>query len=180
MNKRASSIHRALGEFLSDFVQGDPRYSRTIAAANALRAAIDDEFDTRGANYHTTPRITASLRTLQNRVQYQQRKMREIERRCQELEADKLHGRIQDVWFVRVGLADPAIATRTLQDMCEMFAVGQAISAPYIGQVRDAMAQVVKSFNRASAAALCASLPNAEVVIRGICFECGSINGMWH
>ena len=74
--------------------------------------------------------------------------------------AAKIDGRIQHLWFLRVGLADPAASTRSLSTFCKDFGIEHqsAISHTYVSRTRDAFCQIIKSMTRKQVSLLASSL----------------------
>ena len=62
----------------------------------------------------------------------------------------KIGGIIENVWFARVGLSNPFLPSRKLEDFGRDFVLDEAkqLSHTYIGCVNDAFVEVVKRLNR--------------------------------
>jgi hypothetical protein len=60
--------------------------------------------------------------------------------------AAKIGGRIEKIWFVRAGLANPILPSRTLQELLQDFMLDECkqISHTYVGSVRDAFVEIIK------------------------------------
>ena len=161
LGRSAVPLHIEVLKFRTALRGREGLHPRTASACEALAAALTDEFDIKKERYHSSVRLGVSKRTLQNRVNYQKRKREVAEERVQKLTADRFEGRIQHIWFVRVAFADPGITPRSLSEFCKSFfeTSARAISAPYIGQVRDAFAQIIKNFNREAVKQLGRVLP---------------------
>ena len=121
-----------------------------------MLAALTDDVDLRRRGYHAKRKMSASdsarviQRRWQNRLNFQKRKTKEAESKLSAALASRASQRIQSIWYVRTGLADPVIPTRTLRDWCRDFPEKEvkAISYAYIGSVRVAFAEIIKGINR--------------------------------
>ena len=92
-------------------------YPLTKRCVEQLLEALDAEF---GAACSAPPRAKvarcddAAFALLERRLSYQQHKRNEAEEDAHELESAKISGRIQHMWFIRVGLAAPTIPAAKL------------------------------------------------------------------
>ena len=124
---------------------GNGHFPKSEAAMRALLAALHDEFDVTSK----TPDVK-SARTMQMAVGHQARKRKEAEVRLRDELAEKIGGRLRDIWYLRAGLSSPLVATRTLSQFLKEFPRQETshISPTYISACRDAMAEMVLARNR--------------------------------
>ena len=129
---------RCKGTFQAELLthhSGAQRFRSTLAAVASLRQALVADFEA-GVAHKRRPRV--GIRKLQNQVQHLKRKRAEAKRKLDEAIGDKVSGRIQNIWYTRVALADPSIPTRTLEQFCTSFpqketqSLAELISALYV------------------------------------------------
>ena len=77
---------------------------------------------------------------------YQKRCRSNAEDQLKSERAQRLENRVQTIWFVRAGLADPSLSLRTLSDLYFELPMqaARAISHQYIGRVRDSFVEILK------------------------------------
>jgi hypothetical protein len=126
-----------------------------------LEQSLAQEFEVRlqrGRKRNRVGTQTRKIRALQEAVRRKSSKARAAERSLAEERSNKVSGRIQSLWFVRVGLSAPTVSERTLSQWCRDFPVAETknISHVKIGQVRDAVVEVVKHLNEKSLVSLAA------------------------
>ena len=153
---------RALEEKLAPLA-GDADYQESLRCIQSLLGALEDEFElvdvgSKPATNEAT--ADAKLKRLRVDVSRQKRKYEESQAALTEAIADKMGGRIQNIWFVRVGLARPTLPMRSLRDFCRDFPVVETanISYEYIGATRDAMCEIIKQINQSAVVEAVAAL----------------------
>ncbi len=121
---------------------------RTIATIAEMREAVQDEFNLDLPMRSRGGKRTEAEMKLQKQVQYQRKCRKTAEASLQKLRGDKVGGSVRREVFVRVGLSDPSLNGRQLRAVLSTD-IGQAcISHVYIGKVRDAFAELLKSMVR--------------------------------
>ena len=101
-----------------------------------------------GRRKEPTPHDSRFVRKLQKQRQYWKNQCALLRRRLAEVQARKVAGRIESIWFVRVAFADPKISMQSLESFCRDFPEDKAISKSYIGPVRDAFCEIIKKISR--------------------------------
>lgn len=128
-------------------------------------ACLTQHFDLRAAHYHAEnrKRKTTSVKSLQSQRNYFRRKAAKLERTLATQSGEKMEGRLHINWFIRTGLADPAIPSRTLQDWCRDFHDTElkTISHTTIGAARDTFAEMIKISSGQALAQVVEKLPAA-------------------
>jgi len=134
------------------------RCQRTLNAISSLRDALRSDFDVAVGQGRPAK---LNFRSLQNRAQHLKKKRAEAERELDKARSEKVSGRIQHIWCVRVGLIDPSIPATTLEQFCTNFpeVETKSIGSTYIGSVRNAMVEILKQMSRAAAARAVVCLP---------------------
>ena len=65
----------------------------------------------------------SEIRRLQKQRQYLKAKCRRLHKALRELRAEKVGGRIESIWFLRVAFADPKLSMQSLESFCQNFPV---------------------------------------------------------
>ena len=159
----ASKLHECLMRFETTlahkFSQGE--YAKTYELVQSLTTCLEEEFDfikregsAAMSSYETVPGLKRRLRNAK-------RKIEESAAALDETLGNKVSGRIQHIWFVRVGLAKPTLSMRTLADFCRDYPAEETkhIGYVYVGATRDAICEVVKQINRSSIQHLVSQMP---------------------
>ena len=116
----ASKLHECLMRFETTlahkFSQGE--YANTYELVQSLTTCLEEEFDfikregsAAMSSYETVPGLKRHLRNAKRQIE-------ESAAALDETMGNKVSGRIQHIWFVRVGLAKPTLSMRTLADFC--------------------------------------------------------------
>ena len=111
--RNACAVLRSFLALLEQQPAGLEEFSGTISAIKeTLRQVhIDFQFGT-GTDAADTSNFT-TREQLQKQLQYQKKRRKELEDRV-ESESSKLGGRIQKMWFLRVGISDPTFPAQVL------------------------------------------------------------------
>ena len=117
-----------------------------------LIVTLEREFDLGRVRRQLSSQMLIKL--LRGRVKRLKRYRKKAEDDLIAERALRVSNRIEPLWFVRAGLADPSIPMQTLRDIFFDFPIHaeQAISHTYISRVRDAFAEILKGLNRREAA----------------------------
>ena len=104
----------------------------------------------------------SEIRRLQKQRQYLKAKCRRLQKALRELRAEKVGGRIESIWFLRVAFADPKLSMQSLESFCQNFPVQEtkSISTSYIGPVRDTFCELIKQISNDALAHRVSSLPS--------------------
>jgi hypothetical protein len=135
-------------------LESPEEYSNTTDAIETLITALALDFDghqQRGVKRQKSGLAPSELvPKLRRSCRHYNDKKKEAERALAEDRAEKLGIRICSVWFARVGLAPPCVPYRSLAQFCRDFSVEESakMSFSYVGRVRDAFVEIIKSKNR--------------------------------
>ena len=112
-----------------------------------------------------------SFRKLQLQKNYQVRKRMAAEKNLNNLLAVRVRGRIQHLWAIRVGLADPSIPDCTLRDWCADFpdVETKGVSACFIGAARDAFCAIILRESKQDITDVVVSSVDAKSCIFALC-----------
>ena len=162
MLAEARSMKRHLGVFQASLLQqsdGANRFDKTLSAVAALQGALAAEF---GATEEGAPTQEVKLARLQRRLKLVRNAWAKSKKELKAANAEKVSGRIQNLWIVRVAMTDPSIPAATLEQFCTNFPQHetQSASPTQIGAVRDAMAEILKRMRDAKVAKEVAALAN--------------------
>jgi hypothetical protein len=160
----AACARNAIEDLLGALADSDSHAS-TIEASKRLLVAIDDDFDLQPGTGSTT--TAEQLKAMKLASRRQKRKLSEARQQVVDMVADKVAGRIQHIWLVRVGFAHPSTPLRSITDFCRDFQVeeSKAISFPYVAAVRDAFCEVIKEMYSARVSKLAAADDGTPVTI---------------
>lgn len=115
MNEQAAALRQQLCTFLDQLDATDkscfPRCKQNI---RELVETLEDDFDmARCRKQLTREQLTKQLA-------YQKRRRLDVQSQVDEM-SGKIASKIQNIWFVRVGLADPYVPAQTLSRFCRDF-----------------------------------------------------------
>ena len=123
--KEISSLAQTLARVLP-LLQAVESHQASAAAVQQLLDTLDDESDLPSAPWGHVSALTRQLqprsqRSWQKALAHQKKRRLHAEAAVQDELANKISGRINNVWHCRVGLADPSIDARTLANLCREF-----------------------------------------------------------
>lgn len=152
-----------LGDRTAELSNAGVDAGRLRHAAEQFLDAVQDEFDI--AIVKDQIDLESKVQRLAKQVYYQRGKRRKAEASLRDEHADREAGRIQMRWFVRTGLADPCVPTKSLEQFFNEFSMVERkqISGVYISRVRFAFKDLVKSFNRQEVAQMVRDVQVANV-----------------
>ena len=119
-----SRLQKLRGQLVA-FPGGEHMFRKSLVAMSSLEGVLKADLDV--SSVHLL-RKRVSIRSLQNRVTHLKRKRRQDQAKLHTLEATKISGRIQNIWFVRVAMADPSVAVETLERFCTFSCIGDQIN----------------------------------------------------
>eukprot|EP00973_Karenia_brevis_P020338 2791441-Karenia_brevis.AAC.1 len=169
--REAALLQESLKRFVARLSAEGIDAPSTTSCCEHLLVALQSDFDPdqhalRGVKRADSKRFTAvgDSQQLKRHATYEHNRRLEAEKQLEELRANKINGRIRALWFVRIALAPPTLPMRTLADVCRDFCVEetQQASFTYIGTVRDAFAEIIKSLNKQVLSSRIASLKVAD------------------
>jgi hypothetical protein len=124
-------------------------FEKTLGAMSVLQQALADDVDAlrvRGRRRQDDSSLHLRIKMQRVALKRTRREIAQLKEKLERLQNSKVSGRIQSLWFIRVGLATPTIAATTLSQWCRDWPEEETknIAPSYIGRVRDAMAEEVK------------------------------------
>lgn len=102
------------------------------------------------------------VRKLQKQRQYLKQKCKRLQEQLKKQKADRVGGRIESIWFLRVALSDPKLSMQSLESFCQNFPITEtkSISTSYIGPVRDTFCILIKQISNEALAHRVSLLPS--------------------
>ena len=102
------------------------------------------------------------VRKLQKQRQYLKQKCKRLQEQLKKQKADRVGGRIESIWFLRVALSDPKLSMQSLESFCQNFPIEEtkSISTSYIGPVRDTFCILIKQISNEALAHGVSLLPS--------------------
>ena len=140
MEDAARRLHRDISTFVNSLSEEKRELSDLLTLA-ASRVA--DSFDVKPA---ADAGKIGSVRKVQVQRAYFKRKVVALQKKLNQYSGQKSHGLLDRMWLVRVGLQDPTIPARSLEQFCREFHDVElsTISATSIASARDAFCELIK------------------------------------
>ena len=131
-------------------------YRRTRSAIHSLVGALAADFETpllhqrKSCAESSDASVAKSRKVMQNQLSREKSARQRAEENIESMMVQRVGCHIQDMWYVRVGLAPPTRPVRTLAAFCRDFPDKECanISKSRVGAVRDTFVQIIKGINR--------------------------------
>lgn len=140
MEDAARKLHRDISVFVNSLPDGQHELRATLTSA---ASQVADSFDVQ-------PKVASgkigSVRKLQVQRAHFKRKAEKLQQKLNQYSGQKSHGLLNRMWLVRVGLQDPTVPARSLEQFCREFhdVEVSTISATSIASSRDAFCELIK------------------------------------
>ncbi len=140
MEDAARKLHRDISVFVNSLPDEQPELR---AALTAAASQVADSFDV--LPKENSGKI-GSVRKMQVQRAYFKRKAEKLQKQLHQYSGKKSHGFLNRMWLVRVGLQDPTVPARSLEQFCREFhdVEVSTISATTIASSRDAFCELIK------------------------------------
>ncbi|CAK0814231.1 unnamed protein product, partial [Prorocentrum cordatum] len=155
-----AALEQGLREDRSLLQQKGVDVASLVDSAHNVAASLADQFEANPAKRGRPPgRGARTSAQISRSLKKQKEKVGQIRKRLGAEGARGHRGRIELIWFVRAGLADPSIPRRVLANMFYDHPLehSQPISQSLVSVVRDAFVEVLKKINRSRASYLVSS-----------------------
>ena len=125
---------------------GEKSYTKTLASIRRLLDSLSEEFD----QPHAPGTKRRSLGQMARSLKYQKEVRGKLESALTRERGERLGGRIQALWFVRVCMAKPSIPLRTIANFCRDFPIQETkqICHTTVSHTRDGFVELVKQMNK--------------------------------
>ena len=140
MEDAARKLHRDISVFVNSLPD---EQSELRAALTAAASQVADSFDV--LPKENSGKI-GSVRKMQVQRAYFKRKAEKLQKQLHQYSGKKSHGFLNRMWLVRIGLQDPTVPARSLEQFCREFhdVEVSTISATTIASSRDAFCELIK------------------------------------
>jgi hypothetical protein len=171
METEALRLADALRQFRDSVAQRRPDVSRTLQGIDGLLAAMQDEFALDTVDGRSLKRAgdhPEDRSRLKRQVRAQQRQVQALRHEYDANLGAKVQGRLRYMWFIRAGLSNPAVPTRTLSEFFRDFGIEEAsqMSATRMASARNAFCEIVKKMYRRDFEQRCETLgPGGSIVM---------------
>ena len=129
-----------------------------VPIVTEARKALAHNFDVGdrpgpGRPARSDKQVSRKVRTLQQQALRLRSRLKATKAILNRHHANRVSGRIQNMWFIRAGLSDPHTPARTVAAHLQEFPEDEThqISHTYVSTVRDTFAHLIKGFNRQNA-----------------------------
>ena len=155
LESHAASLVASPGTFRDRLQTGRPEAAESLNAIGQALQSLANDFnldlvDLQKNHKRCLPKEAPEHEKMKRVLRDSNRKAQELREQLDEYAGSKLAGRLRKTWLLRAGLSNSSVPAETLNQLFCDFSIEEEnkISADYIGNVRNALCETLKHFNR--------------------------------